>query len=155
MEQLRHYSSDSAKMPGTKRSAEVIAKTFDFYKSPLIRHVDVLNFRGKDKARSPALTDLEILLERPRIAEVVFTGTKLQGIDENADRDKIGAGPCRINQAGMTGVQSTHCRNKADPLSRMTNERKALSDFIHSPRNGKAHFSDGLCGKRPDRTSSM
>ena len=59
------------------------------------------------------------------------------------------------DQAGVTGVQSSHCRNKADPSLAVTNGRKMLADFRNCPDDNEAHFPDCPCGKRPVRTSSM
>jgi len=63
------------------------------------------------------LTRADVALQITRIGMEVLGWTKLRGIDKDAYDDKVALGGCGFNQGGVTVVQETHRRHKADRLT--------------------------------------
>ena len=141
VKEFRDDRGDSTKMARPERSTQMVTKTRDFNKRPLIGDVNILNFRREDEIRSHPPADIKVLLDRPRISQVVLSGAELKRVHEDADDNEIGAGASLL-QSGWHDRRAALPSWEQDQFSfcpRRTGARcSRTSPTVRS--NDKAHF---------------
>src|SRR6185369_976568 len=105
------------KMSGTESTAQMIRDVGRFHERQLRRGVHVVGFGGEDQIHSVLRADRRVLLERSRVALIVFRRAELKRIHKNADDNKIAFLPRTPDQACMPGVKGTHRGHKTDALA--------------------------------------
>src|SRR5262249_35240676 len=104
MEQLQDHGGHAAEVAGPGSAAEAVLKPVNLHIGAEARQVYGLDFGGEDQVGAFPRANLQVLLERARIAGEVLGGTELNRVDEDGDHDEAGLAAGGPAQAGMAGV---------------------------------------------------
>ena len=84
-EKFRDDGGDAAKVAGAGRAVEAVAQAFDFDEGGSTGGVKLFDCGSEDGVRSFGLGEGAVGVKGAWIAGVVFAGSELRGVDEDAD----------------------------------------------------------------------
>ncbi len=132
-------------MAGPNRSFEDPGQALYFDVRSKTGWIHCVSIRIEDDTRPRISADLQIQFPRPGVSLEVFAGSELGWVHENADNDKIAFGPGSFDQADVTCVKGTHCRNETDRVARSARCGDSGPDFGQSfGHEGATGFATGL-----------
>ena len=111
VEELGDDHADAVKVAGAAGTAEQLGEAGLVHDDAAVCGVELLGLGGKDHVCAVVAAEAEVFDERAGVFGEIFTGAKLEGIDEDADGHiAAGAGDfsCGTDQSGVALVKRTH-----------------------------------------------
>src|SRR5262249_8030137 len=108
VEEFCHHRGNSAKVPCSGTSAELVTQAFDRNPGDGAARVHVVCGWNKDKVDSFALQQFSVTLKIPWILSEVLVRGKLRGVHKDGGGHKVALRPSRPHQREVAFVQRPH-----------------------------------------------
>src|SRR4029453_16808750 len=100
-----------------KPAAQSVREALHGHRAQRLDGVHLVHGRREHEVDTELVADLEVRVQRARIALEVIFAIELKRVDEDADNDGVAALARSLNQPSVTPMQRAHGRHEPDPLA--------------------------------------